>query len=115
MNRNDCSKIFQYRINHIRQRALEAHGVVLDVSDINKLLKKIRKKKFMLLRQKDCRARCSLYDESCRISCLLVIHKNKDGQLFGLPLIYCKKMHQILTVLRKNCYEFIYSTRRLGE
>jgi hypothetical protein len=102
------------RIRHVIRKALIRHKIVLDLNDIKNLVGKILKGKYFVLDRKDCYAPCKVNREGCRLVCLMVHHK-KGNNISPLPVLYCEVNREIVTILRKNCFEFKrWNNRRLS-
>jgi len=103
------------RAQHVIDRALIRHRVVLDIRDIKKLRKKIIRGCSFLISKIRCHASCQYNRGKCMLSCIMVDHVNKEGIISPLPVIYCDAKREIFTVLPMGSFEFKrWNGRRLS-
>jgi hypothetical protein len=103
-------------LQHVTRRALERHRVVLEESDIKKILSRIFKGKYFVIKksEKRCTSKCSVHRVGCVPTCVMVNHTNRDGMIFPLPFVYCEVKKELLTVLQWGCFEFKEYKKRLS-
>ena len=100
---------------HVIKKALKRHRVVLDPSDIRKMISRIKDGKyFVIARSKNCGSFCPVKREGCVPACVIVNHKNGGGIIFPLPVVYCEVKRELITVLPMGCVEFREYKKRLS-